>query len=769
MSSRAVYLRAARTRLGATLSSRPSPGHTALVGLCWLLLAAACQRTTEQRPSPASPASQSSSSRNAAQADADGTTDCATAPGEWSVSHRLPPPVPVGEALGVALPDGRIRLVDGNGVLSFEPLANRWTAGEPLDPSRAGQGMVALSDGRVLVLGGEVTFGTGECNADLYEGEHWTPAGQLVARRSHPAATRLANGDVLVTGGHPLTTPFRWAFSHAELWRATQRRFEAVAPMHTARRGHAAVLLDDGRVLVVGGESKPGQALATTELFDPKQNAWKPGAPLPKPAAAPRAARTEEGTVVVSSRSGLFLWSSASGRWATLSHAPYPASPIVPLAGCAALVVSEFKVESWDLKARRRTARYSPLTARVSPVAASVDPRHVLVTGGHVPLLPDRTTDLWILGDTPAPPAELSWRLPDYLDLALPVAGHALPTIALDSHRFLSVHPPRSLVIDPRRRSVTRTTGGQAASRQGAALATLSGGGVLMVGGVAENHTEPETEQGGRATIGSTEILAPDSLTWRTAAPPHVPRWGATATTLSSGEVVLLGGMTESSPTRTVEVREPREGRWKNAGQLVRARVGHTATRLADERILVVGGCGVAAGGVRPSGAGAAGHTAELWQPSSSRGAGQLGTARCGHVAVLLADDRVLVAGGFSAGAFVSPDAPTGTQRTASAEIWDPQRNAWTPAAPMLTARARAAAAQLADGRVLVVGGQLPPGNGELTAEVYDPPTNAWRVVGTLPRNWSYPRLAKTGPNQLLLCSEDAVVELELLPPNRAR
>ena len=98
---------------------------------------------------------------------------------------------------------------------------------------------------------------------------------------------------------------------------------------------------------------------------------------------------------------------------------------------------------------------------------------------------------------------------------------------------------------------------------------------------------------------------------------------------------------------------------------------------------------------------------------------------RAWHTATLLADGRVLIAGGLY------------TQAT-SVEIYDPIADTRTAAASMITARRVHAAVRLDDGRVLVAGGNtLPPGTPSYrpitSAEVYDPVTNTWSPAGTTP------------------------------------
>jgi hypothetical protein len=85
----------------------------------------------------------------------------------------------------------------------------------------------------------------------------------------------------------------------------------------------------------------------------------------------------------------------------------------------------------------------------------------------------------------------------------------------------------------------------------------------------------------------------------------------------------------------------------------------------------------------------------------------------------LLPTGKVLVAGGFNAGA------------TDTAEFYDPDTGQWTTTGPMVDARYDHTATLLPMGKVLVVGGV---DNGFLaSAELYDPTTGQWHATAALP------------------------------------
>ena len=103
----------------------------------------------------------------------------------------------------------------------------------------------------------------------------WLSAGNLSAPRAGAATVLLQDGRLLVTGGNGASG----ALATTDIF-DTSGNFSAGPPMHFARMNHTATLLQDGRVLVAGGTDASGRASQTAELFDPAASSWSSAGPL---------------------------------------------------------------------------------------------------------------------------------------------------------------------------------------------------------------------------------------------------------------------------------------------------------------------------------------------------------------------------------------------------------------------------------------------------------------------------------------------------------
>jgi hypothetical protein len=211
-------------------------------------------------------------------------------------------------------------------------------------------------------------------------------------------------------------------------------------------------------------------------------------------------------------------------------------------------------------------------------------------------------------------------------------------------------------------------------------------------------------------------------------------RVGPATAVLGDGRVLVAGGEDLSEqPLRSAELYDPLIGEWTRTASMAGERAGHTATLLRDGRVLVAGGshCRRGCSG-RPQLA-----SAELYNPASGQWqvTAPMHAHRSEQSASLLADGRVLVTGGNGWDRGDTPS-PSFTPRTLrSAEVFDPVTGAWTAVAPMLRTRWGHASFTLADGRVLVIGGNSHEDYGDqccalsastnLSGEIYDPTTNS--------------------------------------------
>ena|GEM_PF-1377450 len=238
-------------------------------------------------------------------------------------------------------------------------------------------------------------------------------------------------------------------------------------------------------------------------------------------------------------------------------------------------------------------------------------------------------------------------------------------------------------------------------SRENATATLLSSGKLLVVGGSANS-----------TPLSSAALYDRANNAWTAAAPLATARQYQTATLLRSGKVLVVGG-DNGSPLASVELYDPAVDAWSTVASLHHARRGHTATLLADGRVLVAGGY---------DGNPDYSASAEIYDPAANAwtNVAALAAARYLHAATLLPNGKVLVTGGYGAASYLG-----------AAELYDPQNNAWSSAGAAL-GRDSHTATLLANGKVLVFGGNS--GSGTIAyPELYDPATNSWSLGGTGP------------------------------------
>lgn len=291
--------------------------------------------------------------------------------------------------------------------------------------------------------------------------------------------------------------------------------------------------------------------------------------------------------------------------------------------------------------------------------------------------------------------------------------------------------------FDPATRRLTRI-GQMATGRANASAVRLADGRILVFGGTASANELPFAElvdertgavtragtlrQGrirhaavqladgrvmaiGGSNRDSVEIWSPATRDWRLVAQRMAhDREYASATLLPDGKVLIVGGDTESNAYVFAEVFDPATERFTPvAGAPVERRWLHGAYRGADGSVWLIGGEGGSQG---------VGLLASVWRfmPSTGRFEPQtpLTAARTLVAGVMTPDDEALLIGGQVSGEFV-----TGAGVS--------YRNGSQRGLPMLRSqRAWHTVTRLADGRVLVLGGEDHLGRFAVDGAIYE-------------------------------------------------
>lgn len=542
------------------------------------------------------------------------------------------------------------------------------------------------------------------------------------------------------------------------------------SPMSTARQGHTATLLQNGKILAAGGFTGTN-IVNTAELYDPANGTWTPIGSMNVPRYGHTATLLENGKVLVAGGfntdylTSAELYDPATGTWAltrqlNVGRFAFTATLLldgkVLVAGGSSSNTNTPTAELYDPTTGSWTQTGNLQDGRVEHTATLLPDGRVLVAGGAGnPIDFDPDTHDTLSSMEVYDPSLGTWSPTGPLMQArLAHTATLLPNGLVIFTGGSSAGPgsySSTELYDPAT-GMTALAAPMNSGRAGHSATLLPNGTVIAIGG--------EITPGINVT-NSVEIYDPAAGSWSLTDSLTTAREVHTATLLPGGEVVVTGGVTNANylSTSSTELYDPTinptTGTWNNINSMLTARSTFTMTLLPSGKVLITGG--------QQNGTYLA--NCELYDPVAGTWAntGSLNYARFNHTATLLPNGKVLVIGG--AGSLIGLPYPeiydpatetwttnrtmdglawantatllrngkvlvAGSIGTNSAELYDPNSDSWTATGPMITPRTFHKAISLPNGKVLVVGGSGSAGNLR-TAEIYDPVIDKWTAAGT--------------------------------------
>jgi N-acetylneuraminic acid mutarotase len=177
--------------------------------------------------------------------------------------------------------------------------------------------------------------------------------------------------------------------------------------------------------------------------------------------------------------------------------------------------------------------------------------------------------------------------------------------------------------------------------------------------------------------------------------------------------VLILVGVAATTPATTAAAVTPTPGAWTATGSLAQARGFAPAVLLGDGSVITAGGTDGTSFTA----------SAERWTGGTWASAGSIGQPVAGQVAALLPNGKALFAGGADDMSYYM-----------YGDLFDPVAGTWTQTPEMTHAHAYGAAASLADGDVLVIGG-YDGGDSLVTGavDIYSASNGTWSAGRALP------------------------------------
>jgi|GEM_PF-685182 len=352
----------------------------------------------------------------------------------------------------------------------------------------------------------------------------------LTYGRSGHNVELLNDGRVLVAGG--AWGDFGGENSSEVLKISDQRVRFAGQKMSTLRSAATHAKLSDGRILFMGGSTDFETAISTTDIFDPTTNTFTPGSEMMKERSGHASVALPDGRILVFG--------------GTDSNEPQDSVEIYdPLQGSFRLLDARLEIP------------------RANHTATLVNEHTVAIVGGETtPSESERESAAPFLGSIElfdVPSLQFSNVK---LKMTAPRIYHT--ATRLDARRVLIAGGLSDFVkgsnvvevLDVVERSIARV-GYTLRARSMHSLSLLQDGTFLVAGGVENGVPLADSER--------CSFITADDVNCLSAAKMQRARWGHTATPLSQGSLLFIGGLTNtpeipgrsSGPMRGMEIYKP--------------------------------------------------------------------------------------------------------------------------------------------------------------------------------------------------------------------
>jgi len=347
--------------------------------------------------------------------------------------------------------------------------------------------------------------------------------------------------------------------AHAQADRPAAPRYPGsfipTAPMKVARACHTATALSDGTVLIVGGYGNNLVTHATAEIYDPLAGSFSPAGSMRVPREGHAATLLNDGTVLITG------------------------------GGVAAYNSVDSGAELYDPATRSFTLTAGQMhAARANHTATLLPDGTVLIAGGL-----DSAGHALAKAELYAPISQT------FTPVSHMRGGRANHTATLldDGRVLLAGGSRRSEIYDPVTKSFGKTVFKLRTIHSQAAAALLANGEVLLAGGASIPTTTMFSQ-----SLAYTDLYG--ALPAAAKGPRLITsRYGATATRLLSGDVLIVGGIhtnqkgypdfQEGSLYET-EGFSAADGSISQGPSMAIARDCHTATLLSNGDVLIAGG-----------------------------------------------------------------------------------------------------------------------------------------------------------------------------------